>query len=73
MPAEDSMTGFSAGDLAVAQSLDMSAVPDTGSIEPFQRLPISRPEIQEAYQTLLKYKEQKQALAEPDETESTSV
>ena len=61
IPAED-ITGFTAGDMAVAQSLDMSAVPDTGMIEPFQRLPISGPEIQEAYQTLLKYREGKASL-----------
>lgn len=51
---------FSAGDMAVARSLDMSAVPyDSAgreSIEPFQRLPISAPEIDEAYQTLMRYK-----------------
>lgn len=51
-----------AGDVALAQSLDMSAVPDTGEIEPFQRLPISKPEIHEAYQTLLKYREGKASL-----------
>lgn len=49
-----------AGDVAVAQSLDMSAVPydpnGPGSIEPFQRLPIGEHEIQEAYQVLLRYK-----------------
>lgn len=60
-PARDGAAGvspdsFTAGDVAVAQSLEMSAVPDTGEIEPFQRLPISKPEILEAYQTLLKYK-----------------
>lgn len=59
--ARDSAAGvspesFNAGDVAVAQSLEMSAVPDTGEIEPFQRLPISKPETFEAYQTLLKYK-----------------
>lgn len=47
---------FNAGDVAVAQSLDRSAVQDMGEIEPFQRLPISAPEIAEAYQTLLDYK-----------------
>lgn len=50
----------SAGDAAVAQSLDMSAVDydrtAAGGIEPFQRLPVSAPEIAEAYQTLLTYK-----------------
>lgn len=50
---------FSAGDVAVAQSLDLSAVPDNGSIEPFQREPISRPEIAKAYETLQKYKQGK--------------
>ncbi len=59
---EDNMTGFNAGDLAVAQSLDMSAVEDTGEIEPFQRLPISKPEIAEAYQTLMNYKQCKASL-----------
>lgn len=62
IPTDESMTGFNAGDVAVAQSLDMSAVPDAGEIEPFQRLPISKPEIHEAYQTLLKYKEGKASL-----------
>lgn len=52
-------TEFTAGDVAVAQSLDMSAVPDQGQIEPFQRLPISAPEIGEAYQILLRYKQGK--------------
>lgn len=50
----------SAGNTAVAQSLDMSAVDydrtAAGGIEPFQRLPVSAPEIAEAYQTLLTYK-----------------
>lgn len=50
---------FNAGDVAVAKSLEGSAVPDTGEIAPFQRLPISAPEIAEAYQTLLKYKQGK--------------
>ena len=50
------------GDMAMAQSLDMSAVPDVGQIEPFQRLPISAPEIQEAYQTLLRYRQAKASL-----------
>lgn len=53
----------SAGNLAIAQSLDMSAVdynPVSGdSLEPFQRMPIGKYEINEAYQTLLKYKEGK--------------
>ena len=48
-----------AGDLAVAQSLDMSAVPDTGEIAPFQRLPISKPEIAGALDTLQKYRQGK--------------
>ena len=51
-----SFDAYSAGDVAVAQSLDMSAVQDRGEIRPFQRLPISAPEIAEAYQTLLDYK-----------------
>ena len=55
----DAFDSFNAGDVAVARSLDMSAVPDNGSIEPFQRQPISRPEIAEAYETLQKYKEGK--------------
>ena len=55
----DSFDVFSAGDVAVAQSLDMSAVPDVGEIEPYQRQPISRPEIAEAYSTLQKYKKGK--------------
>lgn len=66
LPTEDNAVGFSAGDVAVAQSLDMSSVPydrtGAGNIEPFQRLPISRPEIQGAYQTLLKYREGKASL-----------
>lgn len=48
-----------AGDFAVAQSLDMSAVPDTGEIAPFQRLPISKPEIAAALDTLQKYRQGK--------------
>lgn len=62
LPPEDNLVGFNAGDVAVAQSLDMSAVPNTGEIEPFQRLPISKPEIAEAYQTLMKYREGKASL-----------
>ena len=61
-----SWTGFGGqipeGDIALAQSLERSAVPDTGEIEPFQRLPVSAPEIQEAYQTLLRYKAGKASL-----------
>ena len=56
---QDSAAGepaFTAGDVAVAQSLDMSAVPDRGEIKPFQRLPISAPEIAEANQILQRYK-----------------
>ena len=49
----------SAGRMAVAESLERSSVPDNGSIEPFQRQPISAPEIEAAYQTLMKYKEGK--------------
>ena len=55
----DSFDSFSAGDMAVAQSLEGSAIPYDGEIEPFQRLPISKPEISEAYQTLLRYKQGK--------------
>jgi hypothetical protein len=59
----DSFDSNSAGNVAVAQSLDMSAVPydpnGPDSIEPFQRLPISKPEIEKAYQTLLTYKQGK--------------
>lgn len=59
----DSFDSFNAGNMAVAQSLDMSAVPydkyGPDSIEPFQRLPISKPEIAEAYQILLSYKASK--------------
>ena len=58
--AGDSFDSFSAGDLAVAQSLDMSAVPYSeepqDSFEPFRRMPIGKYEINEAYQTLLDYK-----------------
>ena len=61
--AGDSFDSNSAGNVAVAQSLDMSAVDynpaQPGNIEPFQRLPIGKYEINEAYQTLLKYKEGK--------------
>ena len=59
----DGYDGYSAGDVAVAQSLDMSAVPYSptmqGNIEPFQRQPISAPEIEEAYQVLQRYKQGK--------------
>ena len=44
------------GDVAVARSLEGSAVPNTGQIEPFQRLPISVPEIAQAMQTLQTYR-----------------
>ena len=47
------------GDVAVARSLEGSAVPDRGEIEPFQRLPISRPEIEEAMNTLQTYRQGK--------------
>ena len=57
---------FNAGDIAVAQSLDMSAVPYQSGVEPIMerigRLPIGKYEIHEAYQTLLKYKEGKHHL-----------
>lgn len=63
MQTGDSFDSFTSGDVAVAQSLDMSAVPydrtGPGNIEPYQRQPISRPEIAEAYQTLLNYKSHK--------------
>lgn len=52
----------SAGNMAVAQSLDMSAVPADLSRDPVaavRRMPIGKYEINEAYQTLLKYKEGK--------------
>ena len=59
----DSFDSNSAGNMAVAQSLDMSAVPfsqEAGvSQEPFRRLPIGKYEINEAYQILIKYKEGK--------------
>ncbi len=51
--------GITEGDVAVARSLEGSAVPDRGQIEPFQRLPISKPEIAEAMQTLQTYKSHK--------------
>ncbi|MBR5093861.1 MAG: hypothetical protein IK095_02075 [Oscillospiraceae bacterium] len=50
------------GDIALAQSLERSAVPDTGEIAPWQRLPVSAPEISQAYQTLLRYKAGKASL-----------
>lgn len=59
MQTGDSFDSFTSGDVAVAQSLDRSALPDDGSIAPYQRQPISRPEIAEAYQTLLNYKSHK--------------
>lgn len=62
LPPEDNMVGFNAGDVAVARSLDMSSVPDDGSLEPFQREPISKPEIAEAYRTLLDYRTGKASL-----------
>lgn len=56
-------SGFNAaGDAAVAQSLDMSAVPLTEDGQVMgvaSRPPIGQPEIAAAYQTLLKYKEGK--------------
>ena len=57
-PGRDGAVG-NEGDVAVAKSLDMSAVPDRGQIKPHQRLPISAPEIGEAYATLMKYKQGK--------------
>ena len=50
------------GDLAVARSLEGSAVPDRGEIEPFQRLPIDKPEIEKAMQTLQTYRANKASL-----------
>lgn len=47
------------GDVAVARSLEESSVPDQGQIEPFQRLPISKPEIQEAMRILQTYRQGK--------------
>lgn len=58
LPPEDNTVGFSAGDVAVAQSLYMR----DQQTEPFQRLPISKAEIRDAYQTLLKYREGKASL-----------
>ena len=55
----DEFRNYNAGDVALAQSLDMSAVPDAGQIEPFQRLPISKPEIAEAWKTLQDYRQGK--------------
>ena len=60
MPRDN--TQFNAGDLAMAQSLDMSAVPDTGEIAPFRRQPVSKPEIADAWQTLLEYRRGKASL-----------
>ena len=54
--------GFNAGDVAIARSLDVSSIPDDGSIDPYQRQPISRPEIAEAYHTLQNYKKGKHNL-----------
>ena len=63
---EGADASFNAGDVAVAQSLDMSAVPYQTGLEPIMekigRLPIGKYEIHEAYQTLLKYKEGKNHL-----------
>ena len=50
------------GQTALAMSLEGSAVPDRGEIEPFQRLPISKPEIAEAMQTLQNYRACKASL-----------
>lgn len=54
-PDRDAVAG-NEGDVAVARSLEMSAVPDTGQIAPFQRLRIGPQQISEAYATLQKYK-----------------
>ncbi|MBQ9662216.1 MAG: hypothetical protein IJV40_03575 [Oscillospiraceae bacterium] len=59
LPPEDNTVGFSAGDVAVAQSLYMR---DNQQAEPFQRLPVDKAEIRDAYQTLLKYREGKASL-----------
>ena len=60
MLAGDSFDSFNAGNAAVAQSLDMSAVDYNptapGNIEPYQRMPIGKYEVNDAYQTLLTYK-----------------
>ena len=55
----DSFDSFNAGDVAVAQSLEQSAVPVGTPPEPFLRTPIGEAEIMQAYQTLMKYKEGK--------------
>lgn len=61
-------TSFSAGDVAVAQSLDMSSVPFsldgttdvTGDpVQLVRELPIGKEEIAEAHETLLKYRQGK--------------
>ena len=51
--------GFSAGAAAVAQSMDMSAVPTSTLSQAAGRMPIGSYEINDAYQVLLKYKEGK--------------
>lgn len=54
---------FTAGDVAVAQSLDMSATtlqsPERDRPEPYKRQPIGREEILEANQLLMRYKQGK--------------
>lgn len=55
----DSFDSFSAGDVAVAQSLDNSAVPVSGEGPVPVLKPIGKPEIAKAYETLQKYKEGK--------------
>ena len=60
--AMQSPDGFTAGDTAVAQSLDMSAVPITPErslSDAVRRMPVSRYEINDAYQTLLNYRQNK--------------
>lgn len=64
--AEGADASFSAGDVAIAQSLEMSAVPAQEGVEGVMdrigRLPIGKYEIHNAYLTLMKYKEGKNHL-----------
>ena len=55
---------FNQGDLAIAQSMGFGPEPGTGEIASFQRQPIGKPEIADAYQTLLKYRQAKASLEE---------
>lgn len=50
------------GQTALAMSLEGSAVPNVGQIDPFQRLPIGREQIAEAMQTLQNYRACKASL-----------